>query len=89
MSQGTSSSSEEYQGRLSGAGSRARWSSGCRHRTGISARQLVKSMVIPVVVMCRKAFSNSKTINCHQASEYTEQLKQDVPRALLRAEAHA
>ncbi len=83
MSQGTSSSSEEYQGRLSGAGSRARWSSGCRHRTGISARQLVKSMVIPVVAMCRKAFSNSNTNPCHQASESSEQLKQDALRALL------
>ena len=52
---GASSLSEEYQGRLSGPGSKARWSSGCRHRTGISARQLVKSMVIPVVAMCEKA----------------------------------
>ncbi len=50
--------SEEYQGRLSGPDSRARWSSGCRHRTGIRVRQLVKSMVIPVVAMCEKAFSN-------------------------------
>ena len=58
MSQATSSLSEEYQGRLSGPGSRARWSSSCRHRTGISARQPVENMVIPVVVMCRKALSN-------------------------------
>ena len=47
------STSEEYQGRANGDGSRASWSSHCRHKTGLSVRQLVKSMVL--VMMCRKA----------------------------------
>ena len=53
MSQGISSSSE---GRLGRGPSRASKSSYCRHRTSISVRQLVRSIVL--VMTCSKAVSN-------------------------------
>ena len=60
---GLTSSSEEYS-------SRASRSSYCRHRTGISVRQLVRSMMNSMhVMMCRKALSSPNASDCHQASE--------------------
>ena len=87
MLQSAFSSCEEGQGRASGGCSRLCWSSNCRHGTGISVTQLVKSMV--VVMMCRKAMSCSDTSDCHQPTKSIEQLKQDAPEALLWTEAHA
>ena len=53
MLQSASSSYEEGQGRAGRGCSRASWSPNCRHRTVISVRRLIKSMV--EVMMCRKA----------------------------------
>ena len=75
MSEGTSSSSDVvYQLRQSEA-------LACMQRTGISVMQLVQSMAMAVV--CKKTVYSSNTSDCHQASEYIRQIRQNGPAALL------